>query len=116
MPWSAFDLDFFLVTIEPRRVELLGPFVSGPLARWLAPYQPAVGQSRTDQPAVGQGLTDQPAASRPSTIAIHSENPSRPSDGAYPVSSVTRRSRYRTVFGCTKSIRAVASSEDPCSR
>ena len=47
---------------------------------------------------------------------IYSTNPARPSPGLKPVSSAARRSRYLTVFGCTNSIRAVASSELPCSR
>ena len=55
-------------------------------------------------------------AKRPSTTAVHSVNPPLPSPGVIPVSSVTRRSRYRTVLGCTNSSRAVASSEFPCSR
>src|SRR5580704_8030545 len=55
-------------------------------------------------------------ASRPRTTAVHSAYPPRPSPGITPVSSVTRRSRYRTVFGWTNSSLAVASSEFPCSR
>ena len=49
-------------------------------------------------------------------MATHKVKPSRPDDGLYSVSSATRRSRYLTVFGCTNSSRAVASSEEPCSR
>src|SRR5579872_6883149 len=56
------------------------------------------------------------AARRPRAMAVQRVWPSRPTAGVNPVSSVTRRSRYLTVFGCTNSIRAVASRDDPCSR